>query len=311
LVWFPAELNTFGVEVLCSLVMVNAGGVLVLLPAFVALPVGLNRTGGTLVIMPVFPASGDDVEEEGGHWPLGIQYGLLMPGSHGMHLSLLPVEQPPVGEYTPAAFAIELLLLLPVTVVLLPVGNTLLMFPRDPNTPGGILIVAPPDLLPVEGAAFVMFPSSELLPAAIVALDFGKGFRVQFGGIGIFSLHPGGLSEDILLIGLPVLVVGFVEFGAKLNRFGEAGLCSLVMVEADSVRLLLLLPEEGRTVPKRLGWPVCPLDVSPVLLPKEGSTVPRFPGLGDTPDGLPALFLTSTNSLHCQLPLASLTHIEQ
>jgi hypothetical protein len=77
--------------------MVGAGGVLVLLPAFVALPVDLNRTGGTLVIMPIFPASGNDVEE-GGHCPLGIQYGLLMPGSHGIHLSLLPVEQPPVGE---------------------------------------------------------------------------------------------------------------------------------------------------------------------------------------------------------------------
>jgi hypothetical protein len=44
-VWFPAELNIFGVEVLCCLVMVSAGGVLVLLPAFVALSVDLNSTG--------------------------------------------------------------------------------------------------------------------------------------------------------------------------------------------------------------------------------------------------------------------------
>lgn len=156
-------------------------------------------------------------------------------------------------------------------MVLLPVGNTLLRFPRDPNTPGGILIVAPLELLPVEGAAFVMFPSSELPPAAIVALDFGKGFRVQFGGIGIFSLHPGGLSEDIILIGLPVLVAGFVEFGAKLNMFGEAGLCSLVTDKAGGTPVLLL--PEGRTVPKRLGEPVCPLVTALVLLPEEGKAL--------------------------------------
>jgi hypothetical protein len=166
-------------------------------------------------------------------------------------------------------------------VVLLPVGNTLLMFPRDPNTPGGTLIVAPPELLSVEGAAFVMFPSSELPPAAIVALDFGKGFRVQFGGIGIFSLHPGGLSEDIILIGLRVLVVGFVEFGAKLNRFGEAGLCSLVIVCVG--RVPVLLPEEENTVPKRPGGEGCPL-VSPlVLLLEEGSTVPNEGGRVELP----------------------------
>jgi hypothetical protein len=168
------------------------------------------------------------------------------------------------------------LLLLPVTVVVLPVGNTLLRFPRDPNTPGGILIVAPPELLPVEGAAFMMFPGSELPPAAIVAPDFGKGFRVQFGGIGISLLHPGGLSEDIILIGLPVLVVRFVEFGAKLNRFGEAGLCSLVVVCAG--RVTVLLPKEGSTFPKRPGREGCPLVSPPVLLPKEGSTFPKRPG---------------------------------
>jgi hypothetical protein len=85
---------------LCSFLTLNVGNVSVLLPVggeFVRLPVDLNSTGGTLVIVPVFPASGNDVEE-GGHWPLGIQYGLLMPRSHGIHLFILPVEQPPVGE---------------------------------------------------------------------------------------------------------------------------------------------------------------------------------------------------------------------
>jgi hypothetical protein len=84
-------------------------------------------------------------------------------------------------------------------------------------------------LLPEGGSAFVV------PPAAFVAPEFGKGFRVQLGGIGVCLLHPGGLSEDIIAIGLPVLLLGFVVFPAKLSIFGEAGLCSLVTVNAGIV----------------------------------------------------------------------------
>jgi hypothetical protein len=79
----------------------------------------------------------------------------------------------------------------------------------------------------------------EIPPAAFVAPEFGKGFKVQFGGMGICLLHPGGLSEDIIAIGFPVLLLGFVAFPAKLNKFGEAGLCCLVMVCAGNVPVVL------------------------------------------------------------------------
>jgi hypothetical protein len=47
---------------------------------------------------------------------------------------------------------------------------------------------------------------------------------------------------------VPVLLVGFVAFPAKLSIFGEAGLCSLVMVNVGSVPLLLF-PGNALVVP--------------------------------------------------------------
>jgi len=52
----------------------------------------------------------------------------------------------------------------------------------------GTLIIFPGDAVPLFEA--------ELL----------KGFKVQFRGIGICLLHPRGLSEDFIVIGLPVLL---------------------------------------------------------------------------------------------------------
>jgi len=91
-----------------------------------------------------------------------------------------------------------------------------------------------------------------------------KGFRVQFGGIGTFLLHPGGLSEDVIEIGLPVLLP---EGGSVFVAF----LIGLKVFVSPSVPVLL---PGGSAFPTRLGRPVCPLVIGPVLLPEGGSTFP-------------------------------------
>lgn len=74
-------------------------------------------------------------------------------------------------------------------------------------------------MLPVVLPAFVAFPVCELdiPPVALDVLEFRKGFRVQFGGIGFCLLHPGGLSEDIIAIGPPVSLLECVVFLDKLK----------------------------------------------------------------------------------------------
>jgi len=79
-----------------------------------------------------------------------------------------------------------------------------------------------------------------------------KGFRVQFRGIGIFLLHPGGLSEDFIAVGLPVLL------------FGGGGFVALPIVPGGT---LIMLPGETVAVLLFTGS-------LPVLLP-EGSGVPK------------------------------------
>ncbi len=48
-----------------------------------------------------------------------------------------------------------------------------------------------------------------------------------------------------------MLLLGFVAFLAELNTFGEAGLCSLVMVNAGGASVLL--PEGGTLVVPGVG----------------------------------------------------------
>ncbi|HET7149067.1 MAG TPA: hypothetical protein VFI73_11265 [Candidatus Nitrosopolaris sp.] len=82
----------------------------------------------------------------------------------------------------------------------------------------GALIIFPMDVVPLFKA--------ELL----------KGFKVQFGGIGTFLLHPGGLSEDVIAIGLPVLLFvggGFVALPIVLGG-------TLIMLPGGGVPVLLL-----------------------------------------------------------------------
>jgi hypothetical protein len=66
----------------------------------------------------------------------------------------------------------------------------------------------------------------------------------------------------------PILLLGFVTFPAKLNTFGEEGLCSLVMVCEDSVPVVL--PEVGAAVilPGR----------TLIMLPRGNALVLLFPG---------------------------------
>jgi len=59
-----------------------------------------------------------------------------------------------------------------------------------------------------------------------------------------------------------VLLVGFVAFPAKLSKFGEAGLCSFVMVNVGSVPLLLF-PGNALVVP---GGPLIMLPGGNVLV---------------------------------------------
>jgi hypothetical protein len=70
---------------------------------------------------------------------------------------------------------------------------------------------------------------------ALVAPELGKGFIVQFGGIGFCLLHPGGLSEDITATGLPVVLP---EGGPVLVVPGG----TLIILPGGKVPVLL--PEE-------------------------------------------------------------------
>lgn len=81
-----------------------------------------------------------------------------------------------------------------------------------------------------------------------------KGFKVQFGGIGTFLLHPGGLSEDIIAIELPVLLFvggGFVALpivpGGTLVMLPEGGIPVLFPRERGG-GWAPVLPEPERTV---------------------------------------------------------------
>jgi len=85
----------------------------------------------------------------------------------------------------------------------------------------GTLIIFPRDAVPLF--------KTELL----------KGFKVQFGGIGTFLLHPGGLSEDVIAIGLPVLL--FVGGGFVALPIVPGG--TLIMLPRGDVPVLL--PEGG------------------------------------------------------------------
>jgi hypothetical protein len=125
------------------------------------------------------------------------------------------------------------------------------------------------------------------------AAELLKGFRVQFGGIGIFLLHPGGLSEDFIAIGLPVLLFvggGFVALpivpGGTLIMLPKGSVPVLLFTGSADVTFLtglnilvfpgvpVLLPV-GSAFPRLLGRPVCPLVIGPVLLPEGGSAFVR------------------------------------
>jgi hypothetical protein len=105
-----------------------------------------------------------------------------------------------------------------------------------------------------------------------------KGFKVQFGGIGTFLLHPGGLSEDFIAIGLPVLL--FVGGGFVALPIVPGG--TLNMFPGGSVPVLL----PGGSAFVAFGNALTPggtLIVGPVSLPGGGSAFPA--GVG-TPVGL-------------------------
>ena len=124
----------------------------------------------------------------------------------------------------------------------------------------GALIIFPRDAVPLF--------DSKLL----------KGFRVQFRGIGSFLLHPGGLSEDVIAIGLPVLL--FVGGGFVALPIVPGG--TLIMLPGGSVPVLL----PGGSAFVAFGNALTPggtLIVGPVSLPGGGSAFPA--GVG-TPVGL-------------------------
>jgi len=124
----------------------------------------------------------------------------------------------------------------------------------------GTLIIFPRDAVPLFEA--------ELL----------KGFKVQFGGIGTFLLHPGGLSEDVIAIGLPVLLFVGGGFVALPIVPGD----TLIMLPGGSVPVLL----PGGSAFVAFGNALTPggtLIVGPVSLPGGGSAFPA--GVG-TPVGL-------------------------
>ena len=116
--------------------------------------------------------------------------------------------------------------------------------------------------------ALIIFPRDAL---PLFKAELLKGFKVQFGGIGTFLLHPGGLSEDVIAIGLPVLLLELLAFPAKLNMFGEAGLRPLYMVNEGGVPELLLVGNEltvpGGTLIMLPGGGV------PLLLPEGGNAL--------------------------------------
>jgi hypothetical protein len=122
----------------------------------------------------------------------------------------------------------------------------------------GTLIIFPRDAVPVVLLGFVALPT---VPAFFEA-ELLKGFKVQFGGIGFLVLHPGGLSEVVIAIELPVLL-----FPGSTDVTFLTGLNMLVFP--------VLSPEGGSTLPAGVGRPVCPLVIGPVLLPEGGSAFVR------------------------------------
>jgi hypothetical protein len=95
-----------------------------------------------------------------------------------------------------------------------------------------------------------------IFPKAAVPLfeaELLKGFRVQFGGIGTFLLHPGGLSEDVIAIVLPVLLPeggsAFVAAGGTLIMPPEGGvpvlLLGFVALPTVPGGTLIILPRGG------------------------------------------------------------------
>jgi len=84
--------------------------------------------------------------------------------------------------------------------------------------------------------ALIIFPSDAV---PLFEAELLKGFKVQFGGIGTFLLHPGGLSEDVIAIGLPVLL--FVGGGFVALPIVPGG--TLIMLPGGGVPVLL--PEGG------------------------------------------------------------------
>jgi len=125
----------------------------------------------------------------------------------------------------------------------------------------GALIIFPRDALPLFKA--------ELL----------KGFKVQFGGIGTFLLHPGGLSEDVIAIGLPVLLFVGGGFVALPIVPGD----TLIMLPGGSVPVLLPGGSAFVAFGNALTTLGGTLIVGPVSLPGGGSAFPA--GVG-TPVGL-------------------------
>jgi hypothetical protein len=99
----------------------------------------------------------------------------------------------------------------------------LLGFVAFPIVPGKALITF------TEGSdvpvlLLVVLVAAPLIPTVFFEAELLKGFRVQFGGIGTFLLHPGGLSEDVIAIVLPVLLpeggTAFVGFAVGLTKPG-------------------------------------------------------------------------------------------
>jgi hypothetical protein len=119
-------------------------------------------------------------------------------------------------------------------------------FPAGLIVPGGTLNMLTGGGVPVLLLGFVALP---IVPA-LFAAELLKGFKVQFGGIGTFLLHPGGLSEDVIAIGLPVLL--FVGGGFVVLPIVPGG--TLIMLPGGSVPVLL--PGGGSAFPAEVGVPV-------------------------------------------------------
>jgi len=129
----------------------------------------------------------------------------------------------------------------------------------------------PRDAVPVLLLGFVALPT---VPALFDS-KLLKGFRVQFGGIGFLVLHPGGLSEDVIAIGLPVLL--FVGGGFVALPIVPGG--TLIMLPGGGVPVLLPGGSAFVAFGKALTTPGGTLIVGPVSLPGGGSAFPAELGV--------------------------------